>query len=205
MDVGLDLATRQRAHSSDRPRHTRSQAVSLPREMAGATKRAQVRPPAGLRRCDSGSSRACECRPGTRGSFPCEGARDRGPPARDDLHPLAISLLVSRGGNGVGADGGTVPTVKDVLTAVSSQLGNTRAVCKTSYIQLTHRPKFVGRHLRSLSITTQLAKNQADSSISDESFFRHTIGNCFTSFLFCANSFVTIPTRIGLFLRCRLF
>ena len=47
---------------------------------------------------------------------------------------LAISLLVPRRGSGVGADGGLVPTVKDVLTAVSSQLGNTPAVCKSSYI-----------------------------------------------------------------------
>ena len=47
---------------------------------------------------------------------------------------LAISLLVPLGRSGVDADGGTVPKVKNVLAAVSSQLGNTPAVCKSSYI-----------------------------------------------------------------------
>ena len=47
---------------------------------------------------------------------------------------LAISLLVSVGGTGVDADGGTVPTMKDALKAVSTQLGNTPAVCKSGYI-----------------------------------------------------------------------
>jgi len=47
---------------------------------------------------------------------------------------LAISLLVPVGGTGVDADGATVPTMKDALKAVSTQLGNTPAVCKSGYI-----------------------------------------------------------------------
>jgi len=47
---------------------------------------------------------------------------------------LAMSLLIPVNSTGSKTNGATVPSVKDVLKAVSAQLGNTPAVCKSGYI-----------------------------------------------------------------------